>query len=247
MPSLFEEGWRQGSLLKTSLTVRSYDLADDTLTQCDQEFGLWAVVTQDCDLHSTQCTNQSRQIELRPVFPSAGIRVDGIRSRAACITPDFVLKADSQKLTMTARALNSLKKFRDNSVDDLRRREIKAWLGLRYDRPAVPEPFDRMASDILYPGLYDAMPPALIGRVRDILVLYESETEVRLWAILRDADDRIRCLDWIDGVAQSLVRDHGITVLERQAEDSRRTPYAIVEGYHGLNSAELSRGGPENQ
>ncbi len=104
-----------------------------------------------------------------------------------------------------------------------------------------------MASDILYPGLYDAMPPALIGRVRDILVLYESETEVRLWAILRDADDRIRCLDWIDGVAQSLVRDHGITVLERQAEDSRRTPYAIVEGYHGLNSAELSRGGPENQ
>lgn len=246
MPSLFEEGWRQGSLLKASLTVRSYDLVDGKITPSDHEFGMWTVVTQDCDLHSTQCTDRNRQIELRPVFPSAGVRVDGIRSRWARITPDFVLNADSQKLTMTARALHSLQEFRDDSADELRRREIKAWLGLRYDRPAVPEPFDRMASKVLHPQLFGALPPALDGKIRDVLVSYESETEVRLWVVLRDGDDRLRCLEWIDGVAQFLRREHGITILERQAEDARRTPYAIVEGYHGLNSAELSMGNSEN-
>ena len=58
----------------------------------------------------------------------------------------FVLRADSKRLTMTARALNAYKAVRDDRLPAERRNEIKTWLGLRYDRPATPERFEALAA-----------------------------------------------------------------------------------------------------
>jgi hypothetical protein len=63
-------------------------------------------------------------------------KLDGLRSRTILVKDDLVLRSDSKKLTVTARALNSLKAKRENVLDEERRVQIKTWLGLRYDRPA---------------------------------------------------------------------------------------------------------------
>ncbi len=84
----------------------------------------------------------SRQFELRPVLErSDGDKLDGLRSRSVLVREGLVLRAESPKLTLTARALNTFKERREDDLPAERRVEIKFWLGLRYDRPAIPERF----------------------------------------------------------------------------------------------------------
>ena len=112
------------------------------MIDCSEKFDLWLLATQDCDLAQTPCTNTTRQFELRPVFTrTKDDKLDGLRSRTILVKDDLVLRSDSKKLTLTARALNSLKAKRENDLDEERRVQIKTWLGLRYDCPAIPTPF----------------------------------------------------------------------------------------------------------
>jgi hypothetical protein len=238
--SLHAEGWTQGSLVRATLAVSTMHVVAGKLESREHCFGLWALVTQDCDLDQTDGRDDARQVELRPLFDARGIHVDGIRSRALRVTDSTVLKADGPRLILSARALHTLAQYRENVLSDERRRELKTWLGLRYDRPAVPVPFDRLAREQLHPTIMRAMPTALQAKVRDVLVYYESPTEIRLFAVLRDAADRETCLDWLDRAGQLLSEKYKIGVLERQAEDSYGTPLAVVETYYGLDSAELS-------
>jgi hypothetical protein len=122
--TLHEEGWRQGSLIRAALVVHSLDLVDDTRQDGSETFDLWLLANQDCDLANTVCTNKTRQMELRPVLPRNGEKLDGIRSRTILVMGDLVLRAESKKLTLTARALNSLKPQRENPLSDERRRDI---------------------------------------------------------------------------------------------------------------------------
>ncbi len=238
-PKLFAEGWRQGSLIRARLSVRTLDIVGDGIGQLDRDFEVWLLATQDCDLDQTRCSDKAREFELRPVFDAVGPQVDGVRSRTLSISETTVLKADGPKLTLTARALHKLKPYRENSLSDVKRREIKTWLGLRYDRPAVPVPFDQVAMEDIHPALFDHLPTELEGRIRDVLVYYESATDVRLFAVLRDSGDREICIDWLDDAAKRL-GSRGISVVERHAEDGTGTSLAVIETYYGLTSSELS-------
>jgi hypothetical protein len=141
---------------------------------------------------------------------------------------------------MTARRLNSMKRLRDNMLTDIERREFKTWLGLRYDRPAVPIPFEDLAKVILYPTVIGRLPENLKNRIRDVLVLYESVKEVRLIAVLRDEADRNDAEDWLDECAELLYRERSIVVIERHAGSSKRVSLQDIETYYALDSAELS-------
>ena len=239
--TLFDEGWKQGSLIRATLSVRTFDHDNGNDVESEQSFDIWLLTTQDCDLASTKSKNAARQFELRPVYAEQkGDTFDGIRSRAMRVAPGLVLRSDSPRITMTARRLVRFNAQRDNILTDEQRREVKTWLGLRYDRPAVPEPFDRLAKDVLKPVIVDAMPDILKGRVRDVLVYYESATAIRLIAVLRDAADRDAALDWLDSAIGTLLDKHKIAVLERHAEDASRVSLRDIETYYGLDSSELS-------
>jgi hypothetical protein len=238
--NLFDDGWRQGSLIREHLIARTYDLVEGSVAASDTTNDVWFLATQDCDLAQTKVTNATRTFELRPLYQAAADdRVDGIRARTVRVTDDLVLRSDSPRLTITARALDRLRDRRENPLSDERRRELKTWLGLRYDRPAVPRPFEHLPA-VLQPELMEAVPDALKGRVRDILVYYRSPTEIDLFCILRDANDRDAALDWIDSVAYKLADENHIVVTDRQAEDAGRTPLSVIETYYGLDSTELS-------
>jgi hypothetical protein len=92
----------------------------------------------------------------------------------------LVLRAESPKLTLTARALNTFKDRREDDLPAGRRVEIKLWLGLRYDRPAIPERFVPLANQLKAKFL-EEKPDGFVNVIRDIWVYFETETEVRLF------------------------------------------------------------------
>lgn len=240
-PSLHAEGWRQGSLIRETMTVHYLDLHEGTVVDRDEQFGLWLLATQDCDLAQTPHTNSTRQFELRPVLPRTNDdKLDGLRSRTILVKDDLVLRSDSKKLTLTARALNRLKEQREDDLDEDRRVQIKTWLGLRYDRPAVPEQFEQFGKR-LKKAFIDDLPDELVGVVRDVWVYFEDDHTARLFVILVDVQKHLAqdVRDWVDDVIGNL-NDEGIVVLERQVEGPDRTTLSILQTYYGLGLAELS-------
>ncbi|MGP6159581.1 MAG: hypothetical protein ACLPYS_19075 [Vulcanimicrobiaceae bacterium] len=236
-PKLYDEGWKQGSLIRAPLEVHFLDIEDDAVVDRVGTFGLWLLATQDCDLAQTPSTNTTRQFELRPVVQrSDDDKLDGLRSRSVLVREGFVLRAESPKLTLTARALNTFKNRREDDLSAERRVEIKLWLGLRYDRPAVPERFVPLASQLKAKFL-EAQPDGFVGVMRDIWVYFENEAAVRLFFIIADAAGarRDEVLNWVDDVAGEMLDAGCVALLERQVETSHGTPLWVLQNYYGLD------------
>lgn len=241
-PKLYEEGWKQGALIRSPLGVHFLDLDDGAVVDRVQMFDLWLLATQDCDLTQTSSTNATRQFELRPVLErNGGDKLDGLRSRSVLVREGLVLRAESPKLTLTARVLNTFKDRREDDLSAERRVEIKFWLGLRYDRPAVPERFVELARQLKAKFL-EAMPDGFVGVIRDVWVYFDSDMEVRLFFIIADAADarRDEVLNWVDDVAGEMLDTTGVAIVERQVETSHGTPLWILQNYYGLDVTDLS-------
>lgn len=235
--NLHDDGWCQGSLIRAMLSVRVLDQVGDTVQEKIEQHELWLLTAQDCDLAQTKVSNGTRNFELRPVYPiKADDKVDGIRTRVIKITEELVLRADCPRLVLTAKALTILKDKRENALDSERRRDVKTWLGLRYDRPAVPTRFEKVNA-ALEKVFSEAFPDNLKGQIRDVLVYYHSETEINLFVITRKTADKNAIVDWLDGVADGL---DNITTRARYVEDSSRTPLSVLETYYSLFASENS-------
>jgi hypothetical protein len=243
-PKLYDEGWKQGSLIRAPLEVHFLDLDEGAVVDRVEIFDLWLLATQDCDLAQTSSTNVTRHFELRPVLArSDGDKLDGLRSRSVLVSEGFVLRAESPKLTLTARALNTFKGKREADLSVQRRVEIKFWLGLRYDRPAIPERFVPLGNQLRAKFL-DAKPDGFIDVIRDVWVYFETETELRLFFIIADVAEarRNEVLDWVDDVAAEMLDTNGVAVLERHVETSHGTPLWVLQNYYGLDVTDLSLG-----
>lgn len=241
-PKLYDEGWRQGALIHAPLEVHYLDCDSGVATPHSATYDLWLLATQDCDLAQTPSTNTTRQFELRPVLSrNNDDKLNGLRSRTVLVRDELVLRADSPKLTLTARALNTLKGRREDDLPPERRAEIKAWLGLRYDRPAIPERFVELAR-LLKAQFIESIPTHFTGVIRDVWVYFEAENEVRLFFILvEDAEARRDAvLDWVDDTAGQLLDDHGVVILDRHAETSKGTSLWVLQNYFGLDATDLS-------
>lgn len=242
-PSLHDEGWRQGSLIRESLDVHFLGLKDDgTIEDRTLRHGLWLLVTQDCDLDQTRITNPTRQLELRPVYAqTTDDKVEGWRTRNVLVKEGLVLRADSPKLTLSVAALQALKPKREDDVEEDRRVQIKIWLGLRYDRPAIPKPFLPLA-ELLYARMIAELPDRFRNVVRDSWVYFEEDASIRLFLILGDDhQDRVQDVqDWLDDDVIPALIDQEIIVRERQAATSRGTSLWILQTYYGLDKTDLS-------
>lgn len=242
-PSLHDEGWRQGSLIREPLDVHYLGVKDDgSIGDCTLRHGLWMLVTQDCDLDQTKIINTTRQFELRPVYDQTpNDTVEGWRTRNVLVKDKLVLRADSPKLTVSVAALQSLKSKRENGVEEDRRVQIKIWLGLRYDRPAIPKPFVSLA-EALYAKIIAELPARFSNVVRDAWVYFEEDASIRLFLILGDLHQNSvqDVLDWLDDDIIPAFSDQGIIVLERQAATSRGTSLWVLQTYYGLDKTDLS-------
>jgi len=205
------------------------------------------LVEQDCDLAWNAVSGSESLIELRPVFhddPPAdwGIRnarflldhsgahihaeAPGVR-----VTPDVVLLARHDTCALPSSA-----------------RRLKTWLGLRYDRPAVPEPFVDLARDIANRLRKRRNRPEQ-RQVRDILATFDfasdGKIEYRLVAVVpyaeADADPNLVQFtrEWLSKVVLSVPDSLGMPIAIDAYRDDE-VSLAFLEGAFALDVSTVS-------
>src|SRR5208283_2663071 len=217
MASLYEEGWRQGTIFDTELPLDAVVL-DNEARQPQRRHGThrrWVIANQDCDLDMTSATYPEPTIELRPVY-----------------TEDDYVKSDSPRTHVSAEVITSLKACGAAiiSLSFQRRQAFTTWLGKRYDRPAVPPELLPLAGKIAQVVRARRNRAAGIP-VRDVLMQFdESAVPVRysLFAVIEDDADRNEIRTWLAGVSQDIPSELGVAD-EIEAAPTRGTSLELIE------------------
>jgi hypothetical protein len=215
MASLYAAGWRQGSILVADLPLDSVILGEDGQPlRLQGEHGRWVVATQDCDLVQTETDEVEPTIELRPVFTDAPPPDWGLRSAKLRLTEsEFVLSASPRSMVSAAlltALLASGSERRD--IDESRRLAFTTWLGLRYDRPAVPDDLVDLAHRIAQEATRNQRRPVGLV-VRDLLMDLDNSTaphQFSLYAVIEDPDDAERVRIWLADIALSVPEQLGV-------------------------------------
>lgn len=166
------------------------------LIQQPQAHRRWVIVDQDCDLAWKATTGSAYLVELKPVLTANPPAEWGIRSVRFKLTDDSYLHWDVPSLrvrpeVVLIRASKVAPQLEANHVV-----RLKTWLGLRYDRPAVPEPYVVLASHLA--KAFGGRKHRAAGQaVRDILVRFDvalnGTTTFELVAVLSaDTSDDLR-------------------------------------------------------
>ncbi|MGW2226600.1 hypothetical protein [Streptomyces formicae] len=171
--SLFDAGWRQGSLLECELPLSAIIVNPEGIPQTtSRQQGFWVLVTQDCDLSGFSVTSNEPTVELRPVYREDPPSDWGIRARRLLLADDIFLISEAPRLTVSPAALMQLRECMLPTLDDGRLVALKTWLGLRYDRPAVPPELVELMKAVA--KAFNRPRGPLQGKVHDILVEVEE-------------------------------------------------------------------------
>src|ERR1700730_5318326 len=109
MTSLYEAGWRQGSILAATLPLDSVVLdSDGRSCRSQQAHDIWAVATQECDLDRTDEWDPEPSIELRPVYTVDPPQHWGIRSAEYRLTETDHVISRSPRTVVSAQVLSAL-------------------------------------------------------------------------------------------------------------------------------------------
>lgn len=217
MASLYDAGWRQGSIVVMELPLDAVILGDSGGPErLSMPHGLWVVATQDCDLDRAESDDSNPGIELRPLF-TQGCPADwGIRSAKLRLTDVEFVEANAPRLTVAPNVLmNAVLSGRAvrREVHVSRRQAFTTWLGLRYDRPAVPSSLVPLAQRISREVRNNRS--EIHVQIRDILMQFDDTTDpVRysLYAILVDSRDEGAVRAWLAEVSNAVPTHLGIAV-----------------------------------
>lgn len=244
MPSLYDAGWRQGSILVASLPFDSVvvDSAGQIMRQTT-EHPRWVVATQECELDLTDIGDGQPTIELRAVHSEDPPNEWGIRSSRFRLTESEYVISDDPRQSVSAAVLTVVlagDAERRDPTDD-RSRAFAIWLGLRYDRPALPPELGALARRISdevrrRPGRVVA------ARVRDVLMQFDETTDpllYSLFAVLEDAADEGPVREWLAGIASRIPQELGIAdTLEAATAD--RISFRLIEESYAADASMLT-------
>lgn len=239
MASLYEDGWRQGSIVEVDLPLDAIVLGGAGRPErASTDHGRWVVVTQDCDLDRAERGAPIPVVELRPVL-TEGCPADwGIRSARLRLTEDEYVESTSPRATVAPNVLTAALEVgaprRD--VDFARRQGLKSWLGLRYDRPAVPDHLVPLAQRI---GKEVARPKhrTIGARVRDVLMQFDdSGNPVRysLFAVLDDPADEDEVRAWLAQVSHAVPTHLGVAD-QIEAADASGIAFSTIESSYAAD------------
>ena len=235
MASLYAAGWRQGSLFALDLEMVSWTVDSDARPmERRQKHQLWVLCTQDCDLDRAEVTLAEGILEIRPVFEDSGLNDWGIRSRRLRLTQSGFVECDSPRVTVSPSLLNSLS-TPEEPIEE-RSRALKTWLGLRYDRPAVPEDFVEIAREVS--RLCAARKDVIRDSVHDVLMRFDASVEgprLEVFAVVTDDADKDAVRAWLAGAVVG-VKKATIEQIEVATRDEVSLRF-IEESY----SADLSQ------
>lgn len=201
MVSLYDDGWRQGSIFDADLPLNAVVLGPSGDPEPNETtHSLWVVASQDCDLDGAENDADEPCIELRPVYTQNPPADWGIRSNRLRLTDDEYIVSTSPRQHVAPAVLTALSdRATDRRLpDEDRRQAFTTWLGLRYDRPAVPPHLVTLARRISQ-EVAAHRNRSRTASVRDVLMQFDdAQTPVRysLFAVLDDSadEDAIRAL-----------------------------------------------------
>lgn len=201
MPSLHENGWRQGSVFDAPLKVYAHRYADGEVVTWESEYARWVVVSQDCDLASADSEDNESSIEVMPALEGDGGGIWGIRSRVLRLSQDIHTDASLPKLRLSPAALSVfIGSMQAITVE--RTIALKTWLGRRYDRPAVPPVLVDLARAIAR-AVKNSRTPELSEVTHDVLFAATEERPARfqLLAVITDESHAAKVREWLASAA----------------------------------------------
>lgn len=224
--------------------VRLVDGEPEEATAAHDE---WVLVAQDCDLAWNSVANSDSLVELRPVYredppENWGIRDNRFRldeagaylrdtAPAVRVTPDVVLAAEHACPEHTEPA-----------------RRLKTWLGLRYNRPAIPQEYVALAEN-LAKRLRKKSHKQAEERVRDILATFATDAggtvEFTLVAVVpgdaaaADPDLLDGTRDWLAKIALATPDTLGLST-DVLALTDEQVSLAFLETSYALDTSLVS-------
>jgi len=238
MPSLHDLGWRQGTIFEADLVATSYVYEEGEVIPADARFSTWVVVSQDCDLASVETDSNEPTVEVQPVVSGQGGGGWGIRSRVIRLSEDEQTSADLPKLRISPAALTVYGKTTPRVIDESRAVALKTWLGLRYDRPAVPEILVELARAIAE-AIKRHKTVALAENTHDVLFSATEERPARfqLIAVITDIKHATTVTEWLAKAALEV--DPSLGALDSPPEALTKNDLSL-EDIENTFSADLS-------
>jgi hypothetical protein len=244
MASLYAAGWRQGSIFLAPLPLDGVVLsAEDRPIREQQDHGRWAVATQDCDLDFTEADEHEPSIELRAVYTDDPPTDWGLRSFRLLLTDTEYVVSQGPRTVVSAAVLTAILAARKERRDIAEHRAwaFKLWLGLRYDRPAVPHALvplaRRIATEV---QRRQNRPTALL--VRDVLMQFDETSDpprFSLFAVLDSPGEEQQVREWLAGIAIRVPQELGLAD-ELEAAPATGTTLHLIETSYAADVAQLT-------
>lgn len=241
MSDLHTEGWRQGSIVSGELTTTHLTSAEGRIQEVSQSCSRWVVCTQDCDLRSSSTDSHRPIVELRPVLEEDPPSDWGIRSRRFLLDQDAYVDADSPRCVVTPALLSTMLPDREAALGEARSRAFKTWLGLRYDRPAVPEHLVGLAREIAR-RCSGGRGRAISEQVHDVLMQFDDNAQpvrVALFGVIADSADAEAVRAWLAEVATRIDSDLGV-VAAIDVGTRAETSLELVETSYAADLSQLT-------
>ncbi len=247
-PTLFQDGWRQGTVFHVRLPIHTVGLgADDSVVATEIQHSSWVIASQDCDLAGVHVDDDAAVVEVRAVLDEDPPQDWGVRSRKLRLDVARYVKAGIAPAFVSPSLLARLaREGREDPLPEGRAIALKTWLGLRFDRPAVPEHLVPLASDVAKrvrrPG----------GRltaeaVHDVLMQFDDSadpTRVALFAVIEPDADREEVRRWLAEVARAIPTELGV-VVEIDVGTKAETSLELIETSYAADASQISWRGPE--
>jgi hypothetical protein len=204
-----------------------------------QTFAEWIVVTQECDLDGAEEGAAEPLIELRPVYENRGGSPVGVRSEAFVLDQKRLLHAQSPRLMVTPRCLVELSTDEPQRLPERRADLLKTWLGLRYDRPAVPDEFVALSKAVA--SAVKSKKGEVADAVLDVLMRLEpgAPPGVGLYAITENEADHDRVEKWLQEVAEVVPASIGI-VKETLPATIKQVSLWMIQNTYSADVRQLS-------
>lgn len=247
MSHLHAIGWRQGSILSSCpLPVAWLVLEGEVPTPRQEVFENWVVCTQDCDLAASVVDDCNATIELRPINTGAGASAGwGIRNRQFVFSDGYATDSFAPRLMVSPALLAMLGGCREELSPEPRLRAFKTWLGLRYDRPAVPDHLVEAAKEVAKRFASKGGRVTAEG-VHDVLMQFDDEAvppQVHLFAVVSDEADLGEVRRLADTATR--VRAEVCIIASIDAATRADTSLELIETTYGVDLTQLTWAGRE--
>lgn len=244
MASLYEAGWRQGSIFTATLACDTVVLNTTGQVVRDQrDHGRWVVAAQECDLDMTETDDGRPTIELRPVYDHDPPSDWGIRSAGFRLTETHYVVSNDSRTMVSAAVLTKLVASGAERQDpyEVRSRPFAIWLGKRYDRPALPPELVQLAKKIAEEVQRRQGRPTA-ARVRDVLMQFDETADpVRfsLYAVVADETDVETVREWLAGIASRIPVELGLGD-EIEAAPATGISLQLIEDSYAADVSQLT-------